>query len=78
MNNAVYSKVAGGGESSRTKAQRQQEHSVFPAWLLREGDFRQISQSDSVVVERRREEAAAWIKQEVGVYSTAVEHSFHW
>lgn len=77
VNNAVYSKVAGRGDSSRSKSQRQaREHKVFPAWLLREGEFRQISESDYAVVKRRRQEAAAWIKQEVGVSSTALEHRF--
>lgn len=38
---------------------------IFPRWLLREVEFRQLVHAHPAALERRREEAAAWIKQEV-------------
>lgn len=38
---------------------------VFPGWLLREMEFRQLASAEPSALERRREEAATWIKQEV-------------
>lgn len=40
---------------------------MFPEWLRREMEFRQLSSADPSTLERRREEAASWIKQEVRV-----------
>lgn len=38
---------------------------IFPRWLLREADFRQLAHVDPSTVEKRREEASMWIKKEV-------------
>lgn len=38
---------------------------VFPRWLLRETEFRQLAHTGAAALEKRRDEAAAWIKQEV-------------
>lgn len=40
---------------------------MFPEWLRREMEFRQLVNADPSMLERRREEAASWIKQEVSV-----------
>lgn len=38
---------------------------IFPRWLLREAEFRQLAHVEPSAVEKRREEASAWIKKEV-------------
>lgn len=40
---------------------------MFPEWLRREMEFRQLTSADPSTLERRREEAASWIKHEVSV-----------
>jgi len=45
-------------------------HSVFPQWLLREMESRQLASADPSTLERRREEAEDWIKKEVLNFSS--------
>lgn len=40
---------------------------MFPDWLRREMESRQLANADPSTLERRREEAARWIKHEVSV-----------
>ncbi len=40
-------------------------HSMFPGWLIHEMESRQLASADPSTLERRREEAAEWIKKEV-------------
>jgi len=48
-------------------------HSVFPRWLLREMESRQLASADPSTLERRREEAEDWIKKEVLNFSSGWE-----
>lgn len=55
----------GGGSSSPRSQCKMSDDDMFPGWLLRETEFRQLSSADPSMLERRREDAATWIKQEV-------------
>lgn len=50
---------------SSSKESAGDQDRMFPSWLLREMEFRQLTCADPTTLERRREEAATWIKQEV-------------
>lgn len=66
MNGDCHGKSGGGGGSCYPHAQcKGGDSDMFPGWLLREIDFRQLASADSSALERRREDAAKWIKQEV-------------
>lgn len=43
------------------------DDATFPEWLRREMEFRQLTSADPSTLERRREEAATWIKKEVSI-----------
>ncbi|CAM9469568.1 unnamed protein product, partial [Scytosiphon promiscuus] len=51
---------------SPSKESCRDDDRMFPDWLLREMEFRQLASAEPSTLERRREEAATWIKQEVG------------
>lgn len=52
-------------EGPRQQCQWGGVHNVFPRWLLREVEFRQLAHAEPAALKQRRERAASWIKQEV-------------
>ncbi|CAM9305215.1 unnamed protein product [Ectocarpus sp. 4 AP-2014] len=59
--------VGGGTSPSSPHSQcKEGNHAMFPGWLLREMELRQLASADPSTLEKRREEAALWIKKELG------------